>query len=895
VPIVPRARSLLRNWFRSRQVEGELDAELNACLDQLTEEKIAAGLSPREALRAARIELGGVEQVKKQVREARAGSFLVTVWQDLRYGMRGMARSPIFTAVVVATLALGIGANTAIFSLVDALLLEPPPAQRPEELVMIYTSVDGDRHGLSSYPDCVDLRDRNDVLSGLIAFKFTPLNLSAGAPGDSAGQNERVWGEVVSGDYFSLLGIEPVLGRGFLPEEERTPGSHPVALVSHSLWQRRFAGDPSTVGRNVRLNGHRFTIVGVAPPGFRGMHRGLAADVWVPAMMKAQATPGAGGPTEADGSFLLMGRLRPGVTIEQAQARFDVIAAELHRTRRESWTDASGESRVITLVPESGARIFNPSWQASVTLFMALLMTVVGLVLLLACANVANLLLARASARRKELAIRLAVGAGRARLVRQLLTESLLVATLGGIAGLVLALWGSDLLLALRPPLPVPLALDLALDWRVIAFTAGVTTLTTGLIGLAPALAASRGDPAAALVDDAGGCGPRRARLPRVLVVVQVTLSLVLLIGSGLFLRSLHQARAIPLGFDPSNVMTVSFDLGLQGYSEGAGQDFHRRLLERVRDLPGVTQASLTAELPLGLRPLAHGLMLEGEEIVIGMNKVAPGYFETMKIPVVKGRVFTERDDRRAPGVVVVNQAFARRYWPGQEALGQRIPNGGGDLRAPSLEVVGVVSDGKYETLGEEPRPFFYAPLWQAYHPSASLIVRTTGSPESETAAVRSAVERLDANLPVYDVKTMTQHLEIKLLPARMAGTVLGVFGLLALSLAALGLYGVVSYSVSQRTREIGVRVALGARPRDVVKMVIGQGMRLTAIGLVIGVAAAWGLSRLLSGMLYGVSAADPVTFAGVTFLLAAVAFFACYLPARRAARVQPMVALRHE
>jgi predicted permease len=907
MPLLARAQSLLRNWFRRGQVEQELDAELEACLEQLTEEKVATGMSPAEARRAARIELGGVEQVKRQVREVRAGALLETIWQDVRYGLRGLRRSPGFTAVVVTTLALGIGANGAIFSLANALLFRPLPVGQPDELVSIYTSDhSGPLHGGSSYPDYVDFRDRNDLLSGLVAYMATPLDLGDESLGPS-GESERVFGEMVTGNYFSVLGVEPVLGRGFTQEEDRTP--HPVAVVSHGLWQRRFAGDPAVIGRSIRINGHRFTVVGVAPPRYPGLIRGLASDVWVPLTMHRQAMPGGMDLTSrGDRGLLVMGRLAPGATLEQARARFRAIAAALHESHREAWSNVFEKARVVTVEPESAARVF-PAVREPVVIFIALLMSVVGLVLLIACANVASLLLARAAARRRELAIRVALGAARARLVRQLVTESLLLSALGGAAGLLLAMWGTDLLHAMVPPLPFPVALDLGLDWRVVGFTAGVSLATSLLFGLVPALAASRPDLVSALKDDAGGgSGWHRARLRKSFVAGQVALSLVLLIGSGLFLRSLRNASAIEVGFDPEDLVALSVDLSLQGYDEERGHAFHRQLIERVRALPGVTAASLAAELPLGfdgpmgLSGTRRGITVEGyraaegEDTEVSTTTVGPDYFQTMKIPLVRGRGFSERDTRGSPGVVVVNQAFARRYWPGQEALGKRIQMGGGNnAGAPSLEVVGVVVDGKYATLGEEKRPFFYLPLYQDHSPRVTLVVRTEASPAAALAAARRAVRDLDRNLPIHAARTMSDHLAATLLPARMAAAVLGVFGLVALALAAMGLYGVVSFSVAQRTREIGMRMALGARRRDVLDLVIRQGMQLTLIGIAIGLAIAGAMTRMLSGLLYGVSAGDPLVFTAIALLLAAVAGLACYLPARRAARVDPMLALRHE
>ncbi len=827
-----------------------------------------------------------------------------TLLQDLRYSLRMLAKNPGFAAVAVLTLALGIGANSAIFSLINALLLRPLPVEKPQELVALYTSdYSGPLYGASSYPDYVDFRDRNDVFSGLVAYSVTPFSLSTG------GESERVFGEVVSGNYFSVLGVHPALGRSFLPEEDRTPGAHAVAVVSHDLWQRRFSGDPALIGKTVHLNGYPFTIVGIAPAGFPGLFRGLVADLWVPLMMQAQALPGSHDLTERGNRSLFimgrlkLGRLKPGATIEQAQARFQALAAQLRESYHDHWTNVRNEARAVTLVPESAARIF-PEARTPVTIFMALLMTVVGLVLLIACANVANLMLARASARRKEIAIRLALGAKRGQLIQQLMTESLLLSLLGGMAGLLLAWWGLDLLMAFKPPVPVPIALDLGLDWRVLGFTFGVAVLTGILFGVAPAIAASRPDLVAALKDGSGatGAGPHKARLRQAFVIAQVTLSLVLLIGSGLFLRSLQNASSIDVGFDPNNVLVMSVDLRLQGYKEATGQAFYRQWLARAQSLSGVAAVSLTKELPLGLGGSRRGITIEGyaartgEDLEVNTTSVGPGYFEAMRIPMLRGRSFAERDAEGAPGVVIINEAFARRYWPGQEPLGKRLQMGSrNNADAPYLEVVGVVKDGKYVTLGEEARPFFYLPLLQDYDSSATLIVRAAGNPLALLPALRAEVQTLDKNLPVYDVKTMTQHLALALLPARLAGAVLGVFGLVALGLAALGLYGVMSYTVTQRMREIGIRVALGAQARDVLKLVIKQGLSLTMIGVGIGLVVSLALTRLVSSLLFGLSATDPLTFALIVLLLTFVALLACYLPARRAMKVDPMVALRCE
>jgi predicted permease len=820
-----------------------------------------------------------------------------TLWLDLRYGARMLLKNPGFTLIAVVTLALGVGANSVIFSLVNALLLRPLPVEKPERIAAVYTSdFSSTQYGGSSYPDYVDFRDRNQVFSGTVAYMPTAFSLNVD------GTNERSFGEVVSGNYFSTLGVRPALGRGFLPEEDRTPGERAVVVIGHKLWQNRFGGDPAVVGRAIKLNGHSFTVVGVAPEKYSGLIRGIASDLWVPAMMIKQAAPGGDYLVErGDRGFLVMGRLKPGVTFYQAQADFRRIAEQLFKEWPQQWTNVRNQSRVISLLPEGQARIL-PDLRTPVVIFMSLLMTVVGLVLLIACANVANLLLARATARRKEIAVRLSLGASRGRLIRQLITESLSLSLLGGVAGLLIGVWGTDLLMAFKPPAPVPIEIDLGADWRVLGFTFGLSLLTGVLFGLAPALAASRPDLVASLKDEAGGA-TGRGRLRGALVIAQVALSLMLLVCSGLFIRSLRNASSVDPGFDADNLLAMSMDLQLQGYTEPAGRDFSRQLLDRVRALPGIVSASMADDLPLG-SGARRAITVEGytaqpgDSTEVNSSSVAPGYIETLGVPLLRGRAFNEQDREGSPGVVMVNEAFARRYWSGQEPIGKRVQMGvarSGANDSPYLEVVGVVKDGKYVTLGEEATPFFYLNLAQRSQSSPTLIVRTSGNPLDYLPAVRGEVAALDKNLPLYDVKTMRQHLGLALLPVRLAGSVLGVFGVVALIMAAAGIYGVMAYSVAQRTREIGVRMALGASAGAVLRLVTRQGMKLTLAGMAIGLAVSLALTRLIKVMLFGVSATDPLTFIVVPLSLIMVALLACWIPARRAARVDPMVALRVE
>jgi macrolide transport system ATP-binding/permease protein len=818
------------------------------------------------------------------------------LWHDLRHSVRTLLKSLGFTTVVILTLALGIGANSLIFTLVNALLLRPLPVENPERVVAVYTSdFSSTRYGTSSYSDYIDFRNRNRVCSQLVAYRQGQFALSID------GVNERVFGEIVSGNYFSALGLKPAQGRGFSPEEDKTPGERPVAVISNKLWQNRFDGDPAIIGRVIKVSDYPFTIVGVMPEKFSGLRREMAVDLWIPTMMVDQVLPGGNDLVDRGSrSYFVIGRLKTGITLGQAEAEFRAIGEHLFKEWPQYWGNVRKESRVISLVPESRARVPMQIRTPLVT-FMALLMTMVGLVLLIACANITNLLLARAAARRKEIAIRLSLGAGCGRLIRQLITESLLLALLGGVAGLLLARWGVSLLMAFKPLVSNPIEIDLGGDWRVFGFTLGLSLLTGVLFGLSPALAASRQDIVTSLKGETG-IGIRCGRLRGALVITQVALSLILLICSGLFIRGLRNASAIDLGFDADNLLVMSLDLGLQGYTQATGRNFSTQLLDRVRALPGVESASYSDRLPLGLGRSRYGLTIEGytaqpgESTEVMAASVGPGYFETLRIPVLRGRAFNEQDRVGGAGVVVVNETFARRYWPGQYPIGKHIQMSY-DAANPQYnpEVVGVVKDGKYSTLGEESTPYFYLNLLQLYGASPTLIVRTRGNPIHYLQAVRNEVAALDKNLRTYDVKTMRQHLGLALLPIRLAGSVLGIFGLVALILTVAGVYGVMAYSVAQRTREMGIRMALGAEAGTVLKLVVKQGLGLTLSGVVLGLVASLTLTRLVKSLLFGVSATDPLTFIMVVLLLIATAMLACYVPARRASKVDPLVVLRYE
>ena len=825
------------------------------------------------------------------------------MFQDLRFGARMLLQSKGFTAVAVLSLALGIGANTAIFSLADALLWRALPATGNDRL---FTLVRGDGSGGPfSYPDYVDYRDRNRVFTGLAAYESVPL---AFGNGDRSGV---VMGELVTGNFFEVLGVRMAQGRAFLPEEDRTPGAHPVVVVSHDFWQRSLGGDPQLIGKALRFNNQSFTVIGVAVAGFVGVSIPGRADVWVPMMMQAAAKPSGGpGLNERQVDILgAIGRLKPGISRAHAEAELETINRQLQQAypAPNLWNlDAAAfqQSRRLTLTPAQGT--LNSGLRQIVTQAATLATVVAGIVLLIACANVANLLLARAGARRKEIAIRLAVGAGRLRLIRQLLTESLLLALLGAAAGLLLAVWINQLLMSVQPPFPPPMELkaDLRLDGRALGFTLLLSMLTGVIFGLAPAWAATRPDVVPALKDEAGTSGGlRRFSLRNLLVVAQVAMSLVLLIGAGLFIRSLRYTQAIDPGFDTSNGLVMMLDLGQQWYSEERGRQFYQQLVERLAATPGVRSVAISDFLPLGFMGRFDQISAEGQPpitdgppITANRHGVGLRYFETMGIPFLRGRDFTSQDTPSSERVAIINQSLARGLWPNRkdigEVIGRRIrlvP----DSNAPWNVIVGVAGDCKYFGLREERQSGVWTPLAQEYAPFFQAVVRTTAETPGVVAAIRREVAALDPNLPIQNLITLRDHVGLWLWTAEMSAGLVTALGGLGLLLAAIGLYGVMSYAVARRTREIGIRMALGAQARDMRKMIIGQGVRLTLAGMAIGLAAAFAVSRLAANLLYGVSSRDPITFVVVPMTLAAVALLACYVPARRVTKVDPMIALR--
>jgi predicted permease len=811
-----------------------------------------------------------------------------TLFADLRYTIRRLMQRPGFTLVAVLTMALGIGANSAIFSIVNAILLRPLPVESPGELVEIY-SQEGDEEPVpNAYPDYLDIRGRDDLFVGVTGYTMDLLSMDVGD------RSEVVMGEAVSGNYFELLGVPAARGRTFIPGEDDAPGAAPVVVISDGLWRRRFAADPNIVGRTLRLKGRPFEVIGVASPKFKGLYVGFASQMWIPVTTRAHF---GGDDLEDRGSRWLMvkGRLRQGVTPEQAQAGMNVLGRQLATTYPES-----NDNRRFTIIPTNDVRL-HPVVDRALMPVAALLMAVVGLLLLIVCTNLANLLLARALARRKEVAIRLAIGAGRGRLIRQLLTESLVLAILGGVFGLLIAIWTANLLVSFQPPIMFQLTLDLGIDGRVLAFTFLVSVLAGVFFGLAPALQATKPELIPALKDELDNVGGRRRRfgLRDSLVVAQVAISLVLLIGAGLFVRSLISAQDIDPGFERERVALIMLAPSIAAYEDSRARDLLSSVVERARTLPGVEGAALASRMPLGVSVNTNELFVEGvatpegEAPSIDAVTVSSGYFDVMGIPLLQGRDFQEQDDESAPRVAIVSDAAARRFWPGENPIGKRLRLGSpeGELR----EIVGVARDTKVRTLGEKPRPYLYLHHLQRHRGFMALVTRTSGDPKPMLSTLRLEILLVDEGMPIMESKTMTEHLGIMLFAPRIGGILLGVFGGLGVLLATIGLYGVVSYAAAQRTREVGIRVALGARPGDVMQLVVGRGMMLVGVGVVIGLVLAFAAALPLGSLLYGVSVSDPVTFVGITLLLAGVAFVATMVPALRAARLDPMVALRRE
>ena len=896
--------SLMKGFKRlfrwpSPDIRRDVDDELQLHIEMKTRDLIDAGVDPLAARVEARRRFGNLRSIRRRCTRVQSGHARITarrefvdgLWQDLRIGARTLRKSPGFAVVVVLTLALGIGANASIFSFVNAYLLRPLPGiTDPDRLVELGRTQEGRGFDAFSYREFTDYRDRNRVFSGVMAYRSVVLDLGG------AGETRRVRGALVSSNYFVVLGTHTALGRTFSIDEEQPPGAHPVAVISHSLWQGRFGADADILGTALTLNGRSFIVVGVAAEGFRGHEAWDTWDIWVPLSMFREASPETLASLGDLFTWLsLVGRLKPGISPALAQTEMNTLARRLEQVHPDENRGAGVALASDITLP--------PGWRTDARNLLALLMAVVGLVLLVVCANLSNLVLARTTGRRGEIAIRLALGAGRARVLRPLLSESILLALLGGAVGLVLAVWSADLLAVWAFGEEEFDRVSLSLDGRVLAFTLLVTIVCGMAVSLASALRVSGLDMAAAMKGRVNATIDR-SNLRNLLVISQLSVSLVLLTGAGALIETLRSSQTPFSVFEPDNLLLVSVWPSHQGYGDTRARIFYRVLQERVEGLPGVRSASLArGGMPIDqsfFRERVTGEDLEGATGVSWIDAhysvVAPKYFQTLGVVLVAGRDLTPEDREGAPPVVIVNETLAHRLWPGEDPLGKRIRiSNERSLR----EVVGLAKDRPSQAgAGAGAHPFLYYPLFQP-HPwarsASTLHIRTTGNPMGVLPAVRREVQDLDANLPIFEPRTMIKEISDTLEDQRMASAVIGISGLLALVLAAAGLYGLMSYAVSERTREIGIRVALGAQRSDVLGQVVKQGMKMALLGTGIGLLATLALTRVLSNLMDGVNDMNPAVFVGVSLVLTGVAFVASYLPARRAAQVDPMLALRSE
>ena len=884
----------LRSLFRRSQVEQDLDDEIREHLDHLTNDYIAKGLAPREAREAALREFGGVQQAKENCRDARKVNWIQNFTQDLRYGVRMLRKSPGVTAVVAITLALGVGANTALFSIVDSFLLRPLPVPSPEQITVLAIQQKDAPIGSSgfSYPEFLDYRGQAVTFSDVFGIVISSIQLTANDRSDQCFVN------YVSGNFFSALGVKPALGRFILPGAGESLGEPPVVVLDYSYWQRRFDGDPAVVGRRILVDDKPATIIGVAPRRFHGMFPIFEMDVYLPLSAISLEEPANVFWNNRDRRrILVFGRLKPGVSLREAQSSLDVVTARLA-----SQYPATDKWFTVRAVPEKSARPIayaNNSFVAISGLFLLL----AAFVLLLACLNVENILLARGTVRQREMGIRAALGAGRARLICQMLTESVLLAILGGVAGIAIGVSANRWTNAIHLK-DIPLQLDSTLDWRVLTFAVAVVLLAGIVVGMLPAIRASSADVNIVLHSGTprSSVGIQRPGLRNVLIVAQVAGSLVLLVAAGLFVRSLQKVQGFDLGFEPDHVLNVTMDPHEIGYDEARTNGFYRDIETRVRALPGVQSAGLATYVPMGGFPSKAAVSIEGRPAVAGeqpprvlFNCVDPAYLETMRVSLLRGRDFTDSDDESAPLVVIINQTMANRFWPHEDAIGKRLSVEG--TAGPFVEVIGVTSNGKYQTIGEDAQPFFYVPLAQSFASKRTLHIRALVPPESIAPTVKDEIARQVPGLPILNIETMKQLLQgaFGFFAFRLAATLAAVLGTIGLILAVVGVYGVVSFAASQRTREIGIRMALGANERDILSLVWLQGVRLVLWGVAIGIVAALALTRAMRHLVAGISTSDPVTYCTVAILLSVVALLACWIPARRAMRVDPMLALRHE
>jgi predicted permease len=873
------------------RAERDLDRELRGHLDLEAEEQQESGLRPSEAGYAARRTFGNVRFTKEETRAMWGWTSLERLGQDLRYAFRMLRKTPAFTAVILVSLTLGIGLNSSVFSVINALFIRPLPVPEPERLVRIYQ----DTRGNTSYRNFQDLQTRSETLESLAAFSWPHPVVLTIPVGEGAGRSEQVWGAAVSANYFAVLGAQAQLGRTFLPDEDRASGIAPVVVISESLWRTRFQADPQIAGRSVKINGNLFQVIGVAPSRVPQPEALFAHQFWVPVSMCGQVGIGDRLDNRRQTWLRMIGRLKPQITLPQFQAEANVIAKQIEASDPE-------KARDLSFAPyhETEGRL---AGIPGVRQFGWILQAIVLLVLAIACANIANLQLARSLARTKEIAIRMAIGAGRGRILRQFITESLLLTLCGGALGLLSAFWGATLLLRLAPPLPglISLAVDVAPDWRVLTFGLVASLVVGALFGTATALSAAKFGLSPLLKSGDGLVRRGRSWLSprRVLVAGQMGLSVVLLVAAGLFIESLLNARRMELGFQPERRLTASVNAGMLGYGEEQRRTFWEEALRRLAALPGVISVSSTVVLPLSGGYLGDGWIWPEGDVepsdagrpMVYFDRVGPAYFETMGAALLQGREFGERDGQELPPVAVVNETFAQTFWPSENPIGKRFRSGAVDR--PLIEIVGVVRDGKYNSLGEAPQRHVYQPL-SLDSAGVTFVLHTIVDPRGLAGVAQAALHAIDPDLPVT-VKTMAEHLGFAFWGAEIGATLLGTFALLGLLLSAVGLYGTLAFVVNRSIPEIGIRMALGASPRSVQRLFIRRGLMMALAGIAAGLLAALAGTRLLSAYLYGVNPLSPATLTSVGLLLLFVAFIACYLPCRRAVRIEPLRALRHE
>jgi len=918
-PLWRRVFARLRGLLRAEAIRREIAEEVEFHIEMRTAENVRRGMTPEEARRDAERRFGNRMRIKERGYEVKGGRWVETLWQDLRFGVRVLLKSPGFTFVCAVSLAVGIGVNTTVFSFINTVLFKSLPVSNTDGLVYVLEGDQRNSYRSSSYANYLDYREQNEVFSGLMAHAPVPLLMTF---------NERVEelnSEVVSGDYFSVLDIKPLVGRALMPEDNRPDGTQPVAVIGHKLWERRFNSDPSIVGKQLTLNGNGFTVVGVAAPGFTGTSAEISTDIWVPVTQWAsiiqrwsrtvQTAGRAKEPAEKEAAsgqknpqaqtaeavrqqsdrlnrghnwLSLVGRLKPGVSVEQAQSVMTAIAG---RVQGSYGTPPEGLKVTLSPVTKMHPAVGQDGLPAAL-----LIMAVTSLVLALCCINVASLMLARAAVRQKEFAIRLAIGGSRRRLIQQLLTESVLISLLGGVLGLMLTLWITYILITFLPPGEASFIADVEIDKTVLGFSALISLVTGVAFGLVPAVNASKPNLLRSLKDEAlsVGRGASKMNLRRVLIAAQIAVSLVLLISAGLFVRSLQNGRALSRDVTGDQILLLSLSPKAYGFRIKYGSEFYRQISDRVGSIPGVQSATLSHALPFSLDRNSTSITFEGEEESRNVSHAVVGtrYFETLDIPLVRGRDFTAHDNESAPKVAVVNETMARAFWGDGDPVGKHFRFAD---RGELYEIVGVARDSQYTTFGKPPEPYFYVPLYQRLKEDVTLIVRTSGEPLALAPALKREIKDLGGELPIFDFRTLGDVSKLQLIPVQAAATLLGVLGAIGLTVAAIGIYGVTTYSFNQRRHEIGIRMALGAQQGAVLKLIIKEGLGLALVGIAVGLLVAVGTTHFVSRLLYGISPIDPATYAAVSAILAAVALLASFIPARKASRMSPVDAMRYE